>query len=273
MAKNKKTSLIGIAITIIILLILVAITNGKLENISYIEIIADKTITPVRNALTHLKNSIEGNDEFFITIDKLKQENEELREYNNKLEQKVSELEIIRAENNTLKEYAKIVDYFTEYEVIPATIISKDISNINEVITINVGKEQEIEKNMTVVTAEGLVGHVISVADNSSKVQLIIDTADTVSTIISNNREPAICRGITEEENSLKAMYISTEANLSVGDKLESSGMGGIYPKGIPVGEITKVIETKNITDRYAIIKASVDFKKLEHVGVLKVIK
>lgn len=273
MAKNRKTGLIGIIITIILLLGLVAITNGKLENVGYIEIIASKTVTPVKNALTYLKNKVENNDSFFATIEDLENENKELKEKNKKLEQKIAELEIARAENNTLKEYMKITDYFTEYEVIPATIISKDLTNINNVITINVGKNQGIEKNMAVVTVEGLVGHVISANETSSKVQLIIDTANTVSAIVSNNRDAIICRGIMEEKNSLRALYISTETNISKGDKLETSGMGGIYPKGISVGEIKDVIETKNITDRYAIIQTYVDFSKIEYVGVLKVIK
>lgn len=273
MSKNKKAGIIGIIITILLLLSLVAITNGKLENVTYIEIIASKTVTPIKNALTHLKNKIEGNNSFFETIESLETENEKLKEYNKQLEQKISELEIIKAENNTLKEYMKIADYFTEYEVVPATIISRDITNINSVITINVGKNQGVEKNMAIVTTEGLVGHIISVTDNSAKVQLIIDAANTVSAIVSNNRDAIICRGILEEKNSLKAVYISTEANISTGDKLETSGMGGIYPKGISIGEIKEVIETKNITDRYAIIETYVDFSKIEYVGVLKVLK
>lgn len=273
MAKNKKLGIIGIIITIIFLLILVAITNGKLENVNYIEMFTLKIVTPTQNMLTHLKNKIEGNEEFFATNDNLKEKNKELREENNLLKEKITELEIIRAENITLKEYFKISEYFTEYNVIPATIIAKDFTNISNVFEINVGKNQGIEKNMAVVTVDGLVGHIIFVSDNSSKVQLIVDTATTVSAIISNNREPVICRGILDEKNILKATYISTESNISVGDKLETSGMGGIYPKGISIGEIQEIINTKNITDRYAIIKTNIDFSKLEYVGVLKVLE
>jgi len=273
MVKHKKSGIIGVIITIIFLLCVVIITKSNLENVSYIEIIASKTVTPIKNALTYLKNNIEGNEGFFRTVDELKTENENLKDKNRKLEQKISELEIIKAENSMLKEYAKIADIFPEYDVIPATIISRNMFNINDVITINVGKKQGIERNMVVITVDGLVGHVISTGEDSSKVQLIIDTADTVSAMISNNREPVICRGSMEENNTLRATLISTDSNVSKGDKLETSGMGGIYPKGIEIGEVKEVINTKNITDRYAIISTNVDFKKLEYVGVLKIIK
>ena len=273
MPKKSKAGIIGIVITIIFLLVLVAVTNERLENVSYIELIASKTVTPIKNALTYLKNNIEGNSGFFETVETLEAENEELKQKNKELEQKITELEIIKAENNTLKEYSKITDTFIEYDIVPATIISKDITNANSVIVINVGTNNGIEKNMAVVTVDGLVGHIISVNDDSAKVQLIVDTANTVSAIISNNRDAVICRGVQEDENTLKAVYISTEANISKGDKLETSGMGGIYPKGIKIGEIKEVIQTQNVIDRYAMIQTSVDFRHLEYVGVLKILK
>lgn len=64
-------------------------------------------------------------------------------------------------------------------------------------------------------------------------------------------------------------MYIPTEADLVIGDNIETSGIGGIYPKGILVGRISEIIEAKNITERYAIVETAVDFSKLETVLVI----
>lgn len=64
-------------------------------------------------------------------------------------------------------------------------------------------------------------------------------------------------------------MYIPTDADLVLEDTIETSGLGGIYPKGIQIGKIKEIIESKNITDRYAIIETSVDFSKLETVLVI----
>ena len=61
-------------------------------------------------------------------------------------------------------------------------------------------------------------------------------------------------------------MYIPTDADLVLEDTIETSGLGGIYPKGIQIGKIKEIIESKNITDRYAIVETSVDFSKLETV-------
>ena len=64
-------------------------------------------------------------------------------------------------------------------------------------------------------------------------------------------------------------MYIPTDADLVLEDTIETSGLGGIYPKGIQIGKIKEIIESKNITDRYAIVETSVDFAKLETVLVI----
>ena len=64
-------------------------------------------------------------------------------------------------------------------------------------------------------------------------------------------------------------MYIPTDADIVLGDTVETSGMGGIYPKGITIGKITEIIDSKNITDRTAIVETAVDFSKLETVLVI----
>ena len=65
-------------------------------------------------------------------------------------------------------------------------------------------------------------------------------------------------------------MYIPTDADIVLEDTIETTGIGGIYPKGILIGKISQIIESKNITDRYAIVETAVDFSKLETVLVIK---
>ena len=116
---------------------------------------------------------------------------------------------------------------------------------------------------------KGLVGHVVSVDDTSSKVELIIDAASSVSSICSTTKDSIICKGTLESNSTLNATYVPIEATLVQGDSVETSGMGGIYPKGIHIGTIQEVVNTKNITDRYAIIKTAVDFSTVQTVLVI----
>ena len=259
----------GSVITIIILILIVIFSNRE-ANTSFFENIANKLVMPVQNGLTYLKNKVSGNSTFFSDISNLKKENQELKNENSKLEQSLRELENIRTENETLKEYLGLTEKYGEYKTIPGYVINKDISNYSKTIIINIGKKDGIEENMTVIADEGLVGHVVSVTDNTAKVRTIVDTSSSVSCLMSTSKDSIVCKGTLDSSSELKAMYISTEANVVQGDSVDTSGLGGIYPKGFHVGTIKKIVTTKNITDRYALIETAVDFSKLNTVLVVK---
>ena len=265
---RRKSGSAGIVITIILLIILVFISNLKLNKLSYIENIFSNIIMPIQSGITYLKNKIAGNDNYFATIERLQEENEKLKQKNVQLEEKLRELEIIQAENLTLKEYVNLAEQYQSYKTVPAYIINKDTSNYSSIFVINVGENNGVKENMIVIAAEGLVGHVISVTADTAKVQTLIDSSNIVSATLENSKDNVICRGMLEK-NNLKATYISIDTVLTEGEKLYTSGMGGIYPKGIYIGEIEKINETKNITDRSFITKTAVDFKNLETVLVI----
>ena len=268
MYKNKKAEIAGIVITIIILILIVVLSNVD-SGTSFIENAASKLVMPVQNGLTYLKNKISGNSTFFTDINNLKQENEELSQRNSELEQSLRELESIKSENETLKEYLGLTEKYGEYSTVPAYIINKDISNYSKTVVINVGSDDGIKENMTVIADQGLVGHVISVTSDTAKVRTIIDTSSSVSCLLSTTDESIVCKGTLEEESALKAMYIPDDDGIIQGDSVETSGLGGIYPKGIHVGSIKRVVNTQNATDRYAIVETAVDFDKLDTVLVI----
>ena len=259
MYKKKKTGLIGIIITIIVLILLVVLSNMDTQKLSSAENVFSYLVMPIQNGLTYLKNKITGNNSFFSDVEHLKAENEDLKKKNSELEQSLREYEILKAENEKYKEYSTV----------PGYVINRDISNYSNTIIINVGKNDGIEPNMTVISDRGLVGHILSVTDTTAKVQTIIDTASSVSSTMSTTRDTIIVSGTLDDKSMLKATYIPTEATLVQGDNVETSGLGGIYPKGIHIGTISQIVNTKNITDRYAMINPAVDFSKLETVLVI----
>lgn len=265
---RKKSGIAGIVITIILLIILVFISNLKLNKFSYIENAFSNLIMPIQSGITFLKNKLTGNDAYFATMDSLKEENEKLKQKNIELEEALRGLEVIQSENSTLKEYLNLTEQYKSYKTVPAYVINKDTSNYSRVFVINTGSDSGVRENMTVISAEGLVGHVISVTKDTAKVQTLIDTSNVVSATLENSKDNVICRG-TLNGNELKATYISTDTVLTEGEKLHTSGMGGIYPKGIYIGEIKKINDAKNITDRSFIVEAAVDFENLETVLVI----
>ena len=163
-------------------------------------------------------------------MDSLKAENENLKAENSKQAQTLRELEIIKAENETLKAYLGLTEKYANYETIPAYIISKDISNYSNTFIINAGEKDGIKENMTVISDQGLVGYIISVTESTAKVQTIIDSSSSTTASISSTEDSIICKGSLNDKK-LKATYIPTDADISEGDIIETSGMGRYISK------------------------------------------
>ena len=192
MDKNKKRKIRVSIVTIVLLTILVILTGTETNKFSHIEGIVNKTIVPIQNALIHLKNKVNKNSDFFANIDNLKKENDNLKKENDELKTKLTELEIIKAENVTLRAYSDLSDKYTEYKTIPANIISKDVSNLSEIMIINVGTDDGVYANMAVISEDGIVGHTISATKKTAKVQPIIDASSSVSGIMHISRDNLI---------------------------------------------------------------------------------
>ena len=269
MERDRKSGIVGIIVTTVILIILVIFTNTNTENVSIIENIASKIVMPIENGLTYLKNKINNNDKFFENVEELKTENESLKQKNSELDQQLREYEIMKNENEQLKEQLNLAQKYGQYTTIPGTIISRDISNYSKTLVINIGSDNGIQEKMTVIADEGLVGYVVSTTNKTAKIQTIVDSASATSCIASSTRDTMICKGTIENKSVLSASNIETDARIIQGDSVETSGLGGIYMKGIHVGKIKKVNEGSNKTDSYATIETAVNFEKLETVLVI----
>ena len=224
---------------------------------------------PIENSLTYLKNKINNNDKFFANVNELKTENESLKQAKSELEQKLREYEIIKNENEQLKQELNLAEKYGQYTTVPGTIISRDISNYSKTLVINIGSDNGVKEKMTVIADEGLVGYVVSTTNKTSKIQTIVDSASATSCLASTTRDTMICKGTIENKSILSASNIETNARIIQGDSVETSGLGGIYIKGIHVGKIKKVNEGSNKTDSYATIETAVDFERLETVLVI----
>ena len=269
MERDRKSGIIGIVITIIVLLILVIFSNMNSENLSGMENAVSKIVMPIENGLTYLKNKVNNNDKFFQNVNDLKTENESLKQKNSELEQQLREYEIMKNENEQLKQELNLAEKYGQYTTVPGTVISRDISNYSKTIIINIGSDNGIKEKMTVIADEGLVGYVVSTTNKTAKVQTIADSASATSCIASSTRDTMICKGTIENKSVLSASNIETDARIIQGDSVETSGLGGIYLKGIHVGKIKKVNEGSNKTDSYATIETAVNFEKLETVLVI----
>lgn len=154
-----------------------------------------------------------------------------------------------------------------DYPVIAAQVIGRDPSGLFQSVMIDKGKKSGLTVNMPVVNAEGVVGQLVSVSPDYSKVLLIIDQNSAVDCIIQRSRDKGIVKGISSKECELD--YVLKTSDVLIGDMVVSSGMARKFPKGIPVGEVIEVNNLPGELFKGVKIRPMVDFSKLEELLVI----
>lgn len=184
---------------------------------------------------------------------------------NSSLEKEIQELKSQLDLNRTL----------TEYEPINATVLSRNKSYWFNTITIDKGKKSGIEKNMAVITKNGLIGKISNLSEYSSEVKLITsnDTKFKVSVSIKTNEQDnyAILNGYDKNTGLIELSGIDKTTNINIGDNVLTSGLGELFPSGIYVGQVKEVKTDKYNLSKIAYIETGQDFNDIHYVTVLKV--
>ncbi|MEC1178349.1 rod shape-determining protein MreC [Metasolibacillus meyeri] len=185
-----------------------------------------------------------------------------------------SEVDGLKSENKKLRELIDKEESLRDYQPIHATVIARNPDQWEEKIILNKGQVHGIEKNMAVMTAQGLVGKIIAVTPFTSEVELLYTNNANyrVSALVQGESEDisGLVEGYDDERNELILKRINSSFEVKVGEQVVSSGLGGIFPKGILIGEITEVTTEDFGLTKMAYVKPSADFSMLENVIIAK---
>jgi len=214
-----------------------------------------KQLSAVRDGLKTLDELELHNKELVVQLKELKATNQTLRD----LEQ----------ENNKLR---RALDYRERsvFKLVPARIIGRDASTWWNTVVVDRGSADGLQADMPVLTEEGLVGKTTTVADHSATVILISDENCKVAASIEGTREQGIVKGERTSSNVLPELglsFLSKNANLQPGQKVYSSGVGGVYPSGVFIG-VVKDFKIRPL-DGYATLLPSVDLTTLQDVFIV----
>jgi rod shape-determining protein MreC len=204
--------------------------------------------------------------ERYIFLTRVQQENEALQRTVSALRQENNRLqEAMLAQERLKKLYPLQVQHPSP--AILAQIFARDPSSWFKTLLVGKGEGEGVSKNMAVVVSEGVVGRVIEVSANTAKVLLVTDPNSAVDVIIQRSRAQGIMEGKVEEFGILK--YVQKSDDVQVGDKVITSGLGGVFPKGLMMGTITKVERKRPGIFQYIEVTPAVDFSRLEEVLIL----
>ena len=171
-------------------------------------------------------------------------------------------------ENRRLREALAFREQDEMRRAIPAEVIARDPDQIFNTLEINAGDDSGILIGCSVVTTDGLVGHIVQVRKKSSRVQLI-GARFRVGAVVQRGRAHGVVAGAPG--GAFELLYVDASSDVVEHDRVVSSGLGGRYPKGITIGYVTHV--NKQSSDplfKEVFLKSKVDFRNLEEVFVMR---
>ncbi len=264
-------SLILIVITLV-LIVCIGLSVNPYSSVNWFGDLISVPFTSVGKVFSYAGQQIEEGVGLFNDVEKLRAENKRLNESIDKFNNERTEYLRLKSENEDLKNILKMRKELEDFEFLGANIIAKDSGNFFNVFLTDKGFTSGINYNMPVITSKGLVGKVSAAQPFSSKIISIIEDGSAASAIVSKTGDLVVVKGDLKlsKEGLCKIEYIPVDLDLSQGDVIETSGMGGIYPKGIIIGTVKEVRQGESDLDKYAIVEPAVDLKRLSQVVILK---
>ena len=270
--KNKHVYVIVLIIVVVIAVLSYTIKADKKLN-TFESLIKDCVVQTQKLFYTPIKSFGSMIDDFFSLNDVL-EENKILKSNVEKIESLEAENIALKQEINKLKEELNVERVLSDYDYLNATVISRNSFFWYNTLTIDKGSHNGIEEGMVVLNSTGLIGKIENVSTFSSDVKLITtnDTNNKISVTVTNGdtKLTGLINAYNYDDGFLKVEGISNTATVNVGDLVYTSGLGGVFPKGILIGRVENI--TTDVYDLSKIInvKPSANFDDINYVTILK---
>jgi len=263
-----------IAALILALILVIVPTVFSVMGLSmYVRNAVNTVLMPVQGLLTSVTDSIEGYTMYFADYDRLKEENERLK----------NELASSRDRIHNAEEYEEMMKFYAEHLQIkrehmdfmfePADItgVGKTAGNYMSVINLNKGSDHGIAVDMPIISGDAVVGYVVEVGGKWSKAVTLIESASSVGAYISRTGDLGVVEGNFSliSDGLCEMKYIPADADVQVGDRVVSSGLGSVYPKGLVIGYVEEADVDLYGRTLIAKIRPAADLSGLSRVMVM----
>lgn len=262
--KGKRNIILVFSI-LLFSLALMSISAKQQKGLSFLDSLAGLILSPFQNLFTQSVQSVSDGINHYFDLVNVSKENERLKF---EVERLVNEKNELIERIARQKRIAGLMSYQDDRkkESLVASVIARDATQWSKVVVIDKGSKHGIKKHLAVVTNSGVIGQVIHAGPTTSKVLLTIDSRSAVDSLFQDSRVSGVVVGTGEEQCEIK--FVPNTAEIKVGDRVLSSGLGGIFPKGLFIGTVSKVVKKKQGLFQEITLTPSSDLSKLEEVLV-----
>jgi rod shape-determining protein MreC len=268
---NKR--LIILLVSIIVLVALIGFSLRERSKLSWPEQFVKDTTGWVQSLVSKPTHFVAG---FFENLQDLQNTYGENKELKSRIENLVTleaQVQELTNDNEELRDILGEKTTLRDFKPLPATVIGRNPDRWHEMIIIDKGKLNGIEKNMAVVTATGLIGKVKNVTQFSSTVQLLsaMDPKNRISAVVQGKKDVyGFVQGFDDKQKLLLIKAIPSGSKIEKGQTVITSGLGGVFPKGLMIGKVVDVKPDQYGLNQTALVKPGANFYDIENVIVIK---
>jgi len=262
--KYGVMTFIVVALLAALIFFLLNIPNNRAANMP--ERALQNVFAPVMKLTAATSNFFQNVWNGYINLANTRKDNLRMIQEIKKLNERVITAEEALLENQRLKRLLDMRGSIRE-STVTALVIGEDMSSWFRSVTIDRGSSSGIREGMAVVAADGVVGQVVKVSSENSRVLLITDHASGISATVQRSRTRGVVKGRGEKGCSFE--FATRDEDVQLGDRVITSGIGGLFPKGARIGEVSMVKRGEYGLFQTITIRPSVDFAHLEEVLVV----
>jgi len=266
MFSKKMVVIVATVILIIVNIIILSLFSSSRHSCFIPGKIAVFLVAPFQNATAGSIKAVKDIWHHYFYLVSVSIENDKLKKI---LSNELNKNNLYIETDLSNKRLRKILNFSKtiSFECFAAEVVGRDPSPWFKTITIDKGKAEGVEKGFPVVSSEGIVGQVIDVASHYSKVLLMIDRNSAVDAVVQRTRARGLIKGRSSEQCFFQ--YVLRKNDIIKGDSVISSGLDGVFPKGLRIGSVTDVVKKNFGIFQEITVMPCVDFEKLEEVLVL----
>ena len=262
--KGRKNIILVFSI-LLFSLALMSLSAKQEKGISFLDSLAGLILSPFQNLFTQSVQSVsDGINHYFDLVD-VSRENEQLKV---EVERLVSEKNDLIEQISREKRLAGLMAYQEDRkkESLIASVIGRAATQWSKVVFIDKGTQHGVRTYSAVVTNSGVIGQIIHAGPTTSKVLLTIDSRSAVDSLFQDSRISGVVVGTGEKQCKIK--FVPNTAEIKVGDRVLSSGLGGVFPKGLVIGTVSQIVRNKQGLFQEITLTPSSDLSNLEEVLV-----
>jgi len=266
MFSKRMVMIVGAIVLIVVNVIVLSVNSKRPLPSTGIGKFTIAIVSPFQEIVSDSINFAKGIWKHYFLLISVSQENVRLNHSLKQAEEKNNRLKEVELSHDRLKKLFEFKETLHK-RVVAAEVIGRDPSPWFKTVIINKGRREGVERGMPVVIPEGIAGLVTDVSKTYAKILLVVDQNSAVDALIQRNRARGIIIG--EPSGRLLLQYVQRKHDIHVGDVVVSSGLDGVYPKGIRIGYVHEVDRPDSGIFQQLAVTPYADFEKLEEVLVV----